>query len=151
MAPADGRTDPLFSAGVPSVTVVILAFKRLDKLRETLRHTLEDLNYPAEALEVIVVDNASANGTAEMVGAEFPGVRVIVLAENVGASGWNAGLHAGSGRWTLMLDDAVIWPETTCAAPWSPPRPIGPTSSRSARAAAMTHPSSSTLTIPRAS
>jgi GT2 family glycosyltransferase len=85
--------------------VVILAYKRLERLRETLQHTLGGLDYPAEALEVIVVDNASRNGTPEMVAAEFPGVRVIVLEENVGASGWNAGLRAGTGRWALLLDD----------------------------------------------
>jgi N-acetylglucosaminyl-diphospho-decaprenol L-rhamnosyltransferase len=89
----------------PNVTVVILAFKRLDRLRETLRHTLDGLDYPREALELIVVDNASENGTPEMLAAEFPEVRVIVLPENVGTSGWNAGLVAGTGAWTLMLDD----------------------------------------------
>ena len=90
---------------LPRVTVVILAYKRLERLRETLQRTLEDSGYPAQALEVIVVDNASENGTPEMVADEFPSAKVIVLPENVGASGWNAGLTAGTGRWTLMLDD----------------------------------------------
>jgi len=90
---------------LPLVTVVILAFKRLDRLRETLQHTLDELDYPNDRLELIVVDNASENGTPEMVAAEFPMAKVIVLPKNVGTSGWNAGLVAGSGTWTLMLDD----------------------------------------------
>ena len=89
---------------LPRVTVVILAYKRLERLRETLQRTLES-GYPAQALEVIVVDNASENGTPEMVADEFPSAKVIVLGENIGAGGWNAGLTAGTGRWTLMLDD----------------------------------------------
>jgi GT2 family glycosyltransferase len=92
-------------AEAPLVSIVILAYKRLDRLRETLRHTFEDLAYPHERLEVIVVDNASANGTPEMVAAEFPGVRVVELPENVGVSGWNAGLAVARGDWLLMLDD----------------------------------------------
>ena len=70
---------------LPRVTVVILAYKRLERLRETLQRTLEDLRYPAQALEVIVVDNASENGTPEMVADEFPSAKVIVLPENVGS------------------------------------------------------------------
>jgi GT2 family glycosyltransferase len=92
-------------ATLPRVTVVILAYKRLERLRETLTHTLEDLHYPREQLELIVVDNASENGTPEMLAAEFPDVRVIVHPTNLGTSGWNAGLLAGTGKWTLMLDD----------------------------------------------
>ena len=92
-------------ATLPRVTVVILAYKRLERLRETLTHTLEDLHYPREQLELIVVDNASENGTPEMLAAEFPDVRVMVHPTNLGTSGWNAGLLAGTGKWTLMLDD----------------------------------------------
>jgi GT2 family glycosyltransferase len=89
----------------PTVSVVILAYKRLERLRETLQHTLHDLDYPADKLELIVVDNASENGTPEMLAAEFPEVKVIVHEKNLGTSGWNAGLVAGTGKWTLMLDD----------------------------------------------
>ena len=54
--------------------------------------------YPREQLELIVVDNASENGTPEMLAAEFPDVRVIVHPTNLGTSGWNAGLRAGTGK-----------------------------------------------------
>ena len=43
--------------------------------------------------EIIVVDNASSDGSAAMVAAEFPAVRLIVNAENVGFTrGNNQGL-----------------------------------------------------------
>jgi glycosyltransferase involved in cell wall biosynthesis len=52
-----------------------------------------------------VVDNASTDGTAEMVRAEFPGVELIVNPENEGIGGWNRAFAAGRGEWFLVLDD----------------------------------------------
>jgi hypothetical protein len=67
------------------------------------------------SLEVIVVDNASADGSVEMVQADFPGVRVIANDENRGFTvGNNQGIAASRGRLLLLLnpdaelvDDAV--------------------------------------------
>lgn len=60
--------------------------------------------------EVIVVDNASSDGTAAAVRAAFPDVRVIEAGRNSGfAAGVNAGLAASSGRYALWLNpDARI-------------------------------------------
>lgn len=89
----------------PRVTVAILAFNRSAEVRRTLGAIEHDLAYPAAALEPIVVDNASTDGTAAMVAEEFPGVRVMRLEENVGVSGWNEALAEGTGEWFLVLDD----------------------------------------------
>ena len=82
----------------PRVTVVILAYRRLERLRETLTHTLEDLDYPAER---------SSDRRRQRLGERHPGdgrarsspsVKVIVQPKNVGTSGWNAGLLGGHGQ-----------------------------------------------------
>ena len=54
--------------------------------REAARACLESLYEHAGdvALEVIVIDNASGDGTVEMVREEFPQARLLALAENVG-------------------------------------------------------------------
>jgi GT2 family glycosyltransferase len=90
---------------LPLVTVVVLAYNREQELRVTLSALRDELDYPAERLEVIVVDNASRDGTAQMVREEFPAVELIVNAANVGISGWNAGLQRGRGAFFLVLDD----------------------------------------------
>jgi GT2 family glycosyltransferase len=90
------------AAAWPHVTVAILAYNRRDELRVTLGK-LRRLDYPA--LDVIVVDNASRDGTAAMLAREFPDVRAIVLDANVGVSGWNAALAHLRGDWALLLDD----------------------------------------------
>lgn len=59
--------------------------------------------------EVIVVDNASRDGSIALVHREFPGVTVIALAENRGPGGArNVGLEVASGRLVLFLDNDVL-------------------------------------------
>jgi N-acetylglucosaminyl-diphospho-decaprenol L-rhamnosyltransferase len=61
--------------------------------------------------EVIVVDNASTDGTAELVRTRFPAVRLLVFEENLGfARGNNAGIGATNGRYLLLMN-ADAWPK----------------------------------------
>jgi GT2 family glycosyltransferase len=89
----------------PPVSIVFVAYNRREQLAVSLEHVLERLDYPADRLEVIVVDNASTDGTAAMVRERFPQVRLMEKRENVGASAWNAGMETASGDWRLILDD----------------------------------------------
>ncbi len=93
------------STSLPVVSVVFLAYNRRDALLVSLRQMLESSGYPQDRLEVIVVDNASIDGTAETVAREFPQVRVIRNATNDGAPAWNLGFAVASGDYVLILDD----------------------------------------------
>jgi len=88
---------------MPDLSIVIVSWN----VRELLRRCLLSLAGGQEELlsEVIVVDGASADGSAEMVEGEFPWVRVIRRSENVGFSrGNNLGLAEASGRYLLLLN-----------------------------------------------
>jgi len=99
-------SEPIAELGEwPLVTVNILAFNRREELGRTLETVLGDLDYPAHRLEVVVVDNASADGTAAMVRERFPSVELVVNSRNVGVAGWNAGFAHGGGELFLVLDD----------------------------------------------
>ena len=89
----------------PKVSVVFLAYNRREEVATSLTKVLEELDYPQDRLEIIVVDNASTDGTAEMLRERFPSVMVIRNPVNVGVSGWNVGLTTSTGEWCLMLDD----------------------------------------------
>jgi GT2 family glycosyltransferase len=92
------------------VTLVYLVYNRRDELRVSLRKMLDESDYDAECVDVIVVDNASTDGSADMVREEFPLVRLIVRERNAGVSGWNEGLAAARGDYVLALDDDCYLP-----------------------------------------
>lgn len=96
--------------GRPAVTIVFLVYNRRDELRESLRRMLRESDYDMSRVDVIVVDNASDDGSPEMVREEFPEVQLRVRSENVGVSGWNEGLAAATGDYLLLLDDDCYLP-----------------------------------------
>src|ERR1700684_2185111 len=64
---------------------------------------------PRRSMEVIVVDNASVDGSAGMVEARFPSVRVIRSSENLGFSrGNNLGIRQCQGRYVALVNPDVI-------------------------------------------
>lgn len=86
----------------PLVTVCILAFNRMSDVDHTLSKVFAQ-NY--RSIEVILVDNASSDGTGDMVREKYPSVILMELPENIGIAGWNEGLKKASGKYVLILDD----------------------------------------------
>lgn len=79
--------------------------------RERLRSTLDELAQVAsEWDEIVVVDAASSDGSATMVGEEFPEHRLVALQDNIGFAGANnLGVAAASGNQILLLNSDA-WP-----------------------------------------
>jgi GT2 family glycosyltransferase len=101
--PAAGRT------GAPEVSVAIVSFD----CREHLTRCLESLEARERGfgLEVIVVDNASTDGTAALVAERFPWVRLVTLGENAGfARATNLAIAEARGRHLLLLNPDTIVP-----------------------------------------
>jgi hypothetical protein len=86
------------------LTVIIVSWN----VRELLRRCLLSLGAPTlegTPTQVIVVDNASSDGSPEMVAAEFPTVLLIRNAENRGfTAANNQGLALSQGRSLLLLN-----------------------------------------------
>lgn len=87
----------------PSVTVVFLVYNRREELRESLGRMMAS-DYDGQ-VDYIAVDNASEDGSGDMVREDFPDVKLIAHERNVGVSGWNIGFAAAQGDWVLALDD----------------------------------------------
>lgn len=97
---------------------VVVTFNR----RELLRHTLTSLLTQSRPLDaILIVDNASTDGTAEMLKCDFsvPGVQVLRLPENTGgAGGFQTGIqhaYAAGYEWIWVMDDDVE-PAADCLA-----------------------------------
>lgn len=96
-----------------TVWAVIPTFNRRELLRECIQSVLAQTRPPDV---VWVRDNASRDGTAEMVGKEFPQVRLVRGKDNLGSSGGFAeGLKAGyegGADWIWLVDnDAEAQPD----------------------------------------
>ena len=95
---------------------IIVTFNRCDALRRCLLGVFGQTLVPTS---VLVVNNASSDGTLAMVSSLFPSVSVLSLNSNVGgAGGFRAGLEdahrKGFSRYWLMDDDG--FPERDCLA-----------------------------------
>ncbi|MBS7812033.1 glycosyltransferase family 2 protein [Roseococcus pinisoli] len=89
------------------ISVIIPTFNRAALLRETLRHVLAQTS-PAE--EVIVVDDGSTDGTAEMVAADFaPQVTVLRIANAGDLAARNHGLSVATGDLVAFCDSDDLW------------------------------------------
>ena len=89
------------------LSVIVVSWNVRDLLRRCLQSILAavDGSAPPRTLEILVVDNASADGSAAMVQAEFPTVRLIANDRNRGfTAANNQGLAASQGRYLLLLN-----------------------------------------------
>lgn len=88
---------------VPDVSVVIVSYKTPDLVVACLRSI--DENTRGCTAEVVLVDNASGDGTVERVREAFPKAKVIANADNKGfAAANNQGIALATGRYVLLLN-----------------------------------------------
>ncbi len=80
---------------------------------EHLDRCLGSLGPPGPQLEIILVDNASSDGSLDLVGRRFPGVRVLPQTSNLGfAAANNIGAEVAKGDALLFLNnDAWLEPD----------------------------------------
>jgi len=94
-------------AAEPLVSVIVVNYNT----RDLLRQCLASLEESTVSREVLVVDNASTDGSAEMVEREFPAVRLTRnLTNEKFARPNNAAMRAARGRLFLLLNsDAALF------------------------------------------
>lgn len=93
------------------VSVIIVSYNTREITSKCLKHVLAG---DATNLEVIVVDNNSADGSVSAIEKQFPGVKVIANNKNVGfGAANNQGMKKARGKYLVLLNsDAFVEPET---------------------------------------
>jgi GT2 family glycosyltransferase len=93
----------------PTTCAIVVTYNRRALLEECLQALRDQTHRPDE---VIVVDNASTDGSAAMVRERFPEMTLEALPENLGgAGGFHRGLglgHAHGHDWLWLMDDDTI-------------------------------------------
>ena len=90
----------------PIVSVVIVSWNA----KYFLAHCLESLAGPVcdYGMEILVVDNASTDGSAELVAQRFPGIRLIQNVANLGfAKANNIGIRQSTGKYVCLVNSDV--------------------------------------------
>ncbi len=111
----DAPTSAPPATAVVDVSVVIVTYN----VREFLEQALESVERASAglAVETWVVDNDSADGSAEMVAERFPNVRLIANDSNPGfAVANNQAIRPSAGRYVLVLNPDTILQEDTLRA-----------------------------------
>ncbi len=95
---------------MPDLSVVIVSYNTRDLLRNCLLSLRESVGLD---LEIIVVDNASSDGSAKMTRAEFPEVRLLAQSLNAWyCGGNNIGIDESSADIVLLLNpDTEVAPD----------------------------------------
>lgn len=96
---------PPASLALPVVSVIVVNYRGAEDTVTCLRALREDLDYPAERLQIICVDNASRDGSAETI-RSVAGVELIEAPANLGfAGGSNLGARHATGTVLAFLNN----------------------------------------------
>ena len=90
----------------PATSVVMVTYGGF----EVAKDAIDALYRHTASFELIVVDNASPDGTGKRLESEFPGIEVILNGENLGfAEGSNVGARTAHGEFLCLLNsDAIV-------------------------------------------
>jgi GT2 family glycosyltransferase len=110
--PATDSSPPSTRAEAPSwprTTAVVSTWNKKDDLRQNLDGLCAQ-SLPFDS--IVVVDNASTDGTAEMVATEYPKVRLIVMPHSAygACETFNIGFASSTTELTAILDDDIVMP-----------------------------------------
>ena len=92
------------SGTVPLVSFLIATHNRRDVLLRTVGEAVR-CGLPEGAFEIVVVDNASSDGTTDAVRERFPSVILLSQSTNDGPCAKNEALKVARGEFVVFLDD----------------------------------------------
>lgn len=99
------NADP---GALPTVSVIIPTHDRCTRVRVAIESVLVQA---CPALELIVVDDGSSDGTAQMIRDNYPQVHLLQQANAGVSSARNRGIQVAMGDWIAFLDSDDRWYE----------------------------------------
>lgn len=101
------KLEETIKSTYPTVSVIVLTYNNLEFTRACLNSLMEFTDYPN--WELVIVDNASTDGSPEFLGKFAQGkdnVKLILNEENIGfAAGNNLGINNSTGEYIVLLNN----------------------------------------------
>ena len=89
----------------PSLTLIVLNYNGLHHLQACFP-SLVNADYPADCLNLMLVDNASSDGSVSYMGQHFPQVQIVSNDRNLGfAAGNNRGARLAQSQYVVFLNN----------------------------------------------
>ncbi|WP_110517009.1 glycosyltransferase [Herpetosiphon llansteffanensis] len=89
----------------PSVSIIVINFNGKKHLVACLTSLLAQ-RYPSNALDIIVVDNASLDGSCDLIRQQFPSIRLIENRENLGfAPAVNQAVRLSQAQYVALINN----------------------------------------------
>ncbi len=104
------KASDMARAEVPicEVSIIVVSYNTREVLRQCLHSIIEEAN--GFAAEIMVVDNASTDGSPEMIRAEFPGILLLRSEVNLGfGAANNLALETARGRYFVLLNSDAFF------------------------------------------
>lgn len=93
----------------PKISIIFPNYNGGNEPLECLS-SIEKLNYPSKEIEVIVVDNASTDGSDFQIEKKYPRVKMIKNSQNLGfAKAINQGIKKSSGKLIFVANDDLVF------------------------------------------
>jgi len=98
----------MISESLPLVSIIVVNYNGRHFLGECFS-SLENLDYPRDRFEVILVDNASIDGSVEYTREHFPWIRILQLDKNYGfCKPNNEGVKIATGEYVVLLNNDTV-------------------------------------------
>jgi len=103
----EGQTNTAMAKTNVDISVIIVTWNAKKYIGDCLKSVQEQ--HTGLSMETIVVDNASTDGTPDLVRDEFPDVKLIENQKNLGfAKANNVGIRESTGRYLFLINPDVI-------------------------------------------
>lgn len=92
----------------PFISIIVVNYNGKRHLRECF-NSLQNQSYPRDRFEVILVDNASTDGSVEYIRKSFPWIRILQLDKNYGfCKPNNEGVKVARGEYVVLLNNDTV-------------------------------------------
>lgn len=104
----EDSSEFVMNSKFPLISIIVVNYNGKHLLGECFT-SLENLSYPRDKFEVILVDNASADGSVEFVKKNFPWIRILQLDKNYGfCKPNNEGTKIARGEYVVFLNNDTV-------------------------------------------